>query len=328
MKKVWMLGAAAFLLSAVFLMLPAAADAFVPRVSLTRPVSVSGTAELLVNGLIEQQAQTELYPDIPLVIEEVFADAGDEVSAGQPLASVDVTATKEAVLSLLKTAEVVPKEYLEAFSEIRLDESLLSVVIPKTLNAPASGVLLSTALSPGKLLSPQSPAAVVGKGKILRVKLAVPEEMIGEVKVGDVVVFKTSATGPARHGAIVTQIAPAAEQNISGTIQQTVIYVYAVVCTDTGRLRPGYSVTASVKQQHEEENAFLVPYEAVLQDENGTEYVYLYEKNRAVRCDVTTGEEYETGIAVTAGLDGMEILVENASMISRDGMMIAWKEQG
>ena len=70
----------------------------------------------------------------------------------------------------------------------------------------------------------------------------------------------------------------------------------------------------------------LVPYEAVLQDDVGTEYVYLYESGRAVRRDVVTGEEYETGIAITEGLAGTELLVENASEITRDGMVIAWKE--
>ena len=70
----------------------------------------------------------------------------------------------------------------------------------------------------------------------------------------------------------------------------------------------------------------LVPYEAVLQDDVGTEYVYLYESGRAVRRDVITGEEYETGIAITEGLAGTELLVENASEITRDGMVIAWKE--
>ena len=63
-----------------------------------------------------------------------------------------------------------------------------------------------------------------------------------------------------------------------------------------------------------------------MQDDVGTEYVYLYESGRAVRRDVVTGEEYETGIAITEGLAGTELLVENASEITRDGMVIAWKE--
>ena len=326
-KKYWILTVAAVLFSAVFLFLPAMADGLVTRVELTRPSAVSAVSDILVTGIVEQQAQTELYPEIPLVIKEVLADAGDTVSAGQPIATVDLNATKEALVSLLKAAEVVPEKYLEAFSDVHVDESMLSAVIPETLCAPASGTLLTTLLSPGKLVTPQSPAAVIGKGGTLRIKLSVPEDVIGTVKTGDLAVFKTNATGTSRYGAIVTKIAPAAEQTISGTSQQTVVYVYATVCTDATNLRPGYTVTASIKNaQQTNATAMLVPYEAVLQDDEGTEYVYLYENNRAIRRDVETGEEYETGVAVTKGLNGTEVLVENASEITRDGMVIAWKE--
>ncbi len=326
-KKYWILTATAVLLSALFLFLPAMTDGLVTRVVLTRPAAVSAASDILVSGIVEQQAQTELYTEIPVVIGEVLADAGDTVSAGQPIATVDLNATKNALVSLLKAVEVIPEEYLAAFSNVHVDESMLSAVIPETLSAPASGTLLTSSLSPGQLITPQSPAAVIGKGGTLRVKLTVPEDAIETVKAGNLAVFKTSATGAKRYGAIVTQISPAAEQTISGTSQQTVVYVYATVCTDAAELRPGYTVMASIKDtEHSNETTMLVPYEAVLQDDVGTEYVYLYESGRAVRRDVVTGEEYETGIAITEGLAGTELLVENASEITRDGMVIAWKE--
>ena len=127
----------------------------------------------------------------------------------KPIATVDLNATKNALVSLLKAVEVIPEEYLAAFSNVHVDESMLSAVIPETLSAPASGTLLTSSLSPGQLITPQSPAAVIGKGGTLRVKLTVPEDAIETVKAGNLAVFKTSATGAKRYGAIVTQISPA-----------------------------------------------------------------------------------------------------------------------
>lgn len=327
MKKYWILTAAAVLLSAVFLFLPAIADQFVTRVVLTKAASISDATDVLVNGVVEQQVQTEVYPEIPLVVNEVLVEVGDEVSAGQPLATVDLNATKKALLSLLKATDIIPEEYLDAFSDIRVDENVLSAVIPETITAPASGVLLSSSLTPGGLVTTASAAAVVGKGNILRVKLTVPEESIAEVSAGDLVVFKTEATGTKRYGAIVTQVSPSAEQTVSGTSQQTVVYVYATVGTDIDGLRPGYTVTASIKNAEEQKKTVLVvPYEAVLQDDEGQEYVYIYENNRAVRRNIVTGEEYETGVAVSYGLNGDEMIVQDASQITRDGAVIAWKE--
>ena len=122
--------------------------------------------------------------------------------------TVDLNATKNALVSLLEAVEVIPEEYLAAFSNVHVDESMLSAVIPETLSAPASGTLLTSSLSPGQLVTPQSPAAVIGKDGTLRVKLTVPEDAIGTVKAGNLAVFKTSATGAKRYGAIVTQIPP------------------------------------------------------------------------------------------------------------------------
>lgn len=150
-KKYWILTATAVLLSALFLFLPAMTDGLVTRVVLTRPAAVSAASDILVSGIVEQQTQTELYPEIPVVIEEVLADPGDTVSAGQPIATVDLNATKNALVSLLEAVEVIPEEYLAAFSNVHVDESMLSAVIPETLSAPASGTLLTSSLSPGQL---------------------------------------------------------------------------------------------------------------------------------------------------------------------------------
>ena len=127
-KKYWILTATAVLLSALFLFLPAMTDGLVTRVVLTRPAAVSAASDILVSGIVEQQAQTKLYTEIPVVIGEVLADAGDTVSAGQPIATVDLNATKNALVSLLKAVEVIPEEYLAAFSNVHVDESMLSAV--------------------------------------------------------------------------------------------------------------------------------------------------------------------------------------------------------
>lgn len=315
------------LLAAAFLLLPFGAELAVAEVTLTKPAVISAAEDLDVSGVVEQQYQSEWMSEIPLVIGEVYCEVGDPVKAGATVASVDVQATKEALLSLVEAASLIPEEYLAAFSDIRLDDSLLSAVIPDSITAPASGILLSSAMSPGTLLLPQQTGFCIGQNEALRVKLTVLEEEIRQVQEGDLVVFTANGTGKRLYGAIVTKIAPAAEQTVIGTSQRTTVAVYATLCTDTAGLKPGYTVTASVKDSDTADaTALVVPYEAVLQDESGVEYVYLYEEGIAVRRDIISGTEYASGLAVMAGLSGEETIVENAAAVPGDGSAVLWRD--
>lgn len=312
---------------AILLCLPIGAENAVARVSLTRPAVISAAEETAAGGVIEQPHRVSWTPEIPLVLGEVYAAAGDTVQAGDVLAKVDLAATKEALFGLLETAAHIPAEYLAAFSQIRIDESLLSAVIPEAVTANAEGILLSSSLSSGALLLPQQEAYTVGQAGALCVKLNVAETEIRRVQEGDLVVFRTSGTGAKLYGAIVTKIAPAAQQTVSGTSLATTVTVYADICTDADGLKPGYTVTASVKDgDTAEDTATVVPYEAVLQDENGVEYVYLYENGYAVRRDIISGTEYSEGLAVTAGLFGEETVIADASAVPYDGSAVLWEE--
>ena len=66
-------------------------------------------------------------------------------------------------------------------------------------------------------------------------------------------------------------------------------------------LKPNFTATARIVTDSPQQ-VLLAPYEAVRQDENGQEYVYLYSKGSAIRRDITTGREYADGAEVLSGL--------------------------
>lgn len=71
----------------------------------------------------------------------------------------------------------------------------------------------------------------------------------------------------------------------------------------------GYSAKGKIVTSESQE--FLVPYEAIQAEENGTEYVFLQKNGRAKKQYVTTGKEYEDGIAVTKGLSSGDLVLSN-----------------
>ena len=71
-----------------------------------------------------------------------------------------------------------------------------------------------------------------------------------------------------------------------------------------------------------------MPYECVLQDEGGNEYVYAYADGRAVRRDIVSGEEWSTGFHVVSGLQAGDQVILNPDRISRDGEAVTAREEG
>ena len=325
MKKGLLIVLPAVLVAAICFLLPTFVSSAVTPVSFLYPTQTNVSTGVLATGRLEKQMQVDVTPDFPVVIKEYAVYPGDTVEAGDVVAYVDVVQTKEMLLTLAQTASIIPEEYKDVISNISLDESVLSSVIPSAIYASAGGTVLSTGVFAGEVASTTDTVAVIARGEELVAILEVDESEVESVEVGDRVIIKASATGSKQYGGLVAEVAPAAQQVLAGTQQQTVVQVRAVLSSDAKELRPGYSVSAEI-QKKDAKAVLTVPYEAVLQDDNGEEYVYVYESGRAVRHNVVTGEEFADCVAIVSGIEEDDILIGEASLIRRDGAFVTQKE--
>ena len=325
MKKRLLVLLPAILITAFFLSLPLFVGSAVTPVSFSYPTQTNDSAGVLASGRIEKEMQINVTSEFPVVIKEYAVYPGDSVQAGDVIAYVDVMQTKEMLLTLAQTASIIPEEYKDVLSNIKLDESLLSSVIPPAVYAPANGTVLSVGVFVGEMASPTDTVAVVARGDTLVTVLEVDESEVESIAVGDRVIVKASATGGKQYGGIVTEIAPAAQQVFSGTQQQTVVQVRACLSSQADELRPGYPVSAQI-QKKDQKTVLTVPYESVAQDDDGQEYVYVYEDGRAVRRDVVTGKEFSDCVAIESGIDKEDLIIGEAAQILRDGVRVTQKE--
>ena len=86
-------------------------------------------------------------------------------------------------------------------------------------------------------------------------------------------------------------------------------------------LRLGLTATADIVVD-EQENGLVVPYGCVLQDDDGQEYVYLYQNGQAVKRVIETGWELRDGFQVVSGLSAGEGLITEPALISEEDMPI------
>ena len=128
---------------------------------------------------------------------------------------------------------------------------------------------------------------------------------------------------------MLTELASSARQQIVGTVTDTV--VDAVVMFDQDQMDPSLRVGLNAKaavRVSSTPDALVVPYECVLQDEEGNEYVYAYTAGRAVRRDIVSGEEWSTGFHVVSGLQAGDTVILDPGKIARDGTAVVVREEG
>jgi RND family efflux transporter MFP subunit len=194
------------------------------RVTATQPAQ-----SLSLPGELESYFQTDIFPRVSSYVRVLHADIGDHVRQGQVLAELDapeLTAAVSEALSKVKTAEATFSASRGVFRRLRqtartpgavsllnLDEARtrtvsdsLGVVAARShyqaasqmtsylrITAPFTGVITDRTLAAGAFVGPGGQAAVplfkLKQIDRLRLRLAVPEAYVGDIKAGGPVQF-------------------------------------------------------------------------------------------------------------------------------------------
>lgn len=254
-------------------------------------------------GKVELADSKDVFFEYPCVAGTVFVKKGQTVKAGDPLFEVDAEATK-AVLSTMGTP---------------LPESVQTVTA-HTVYAPVSGVVSEVNVQQGQITDHTGPCAVISPGNGVQITAAVREKYLQKVKVGQTVeIHGVGFEKPTYYGKVVA-LSDTAHQQYVGTVSETV--VDAVIAFDEGEiddsLRVGLGATAAVVVDTVE-NGLLIPYSCIRQNEDGKEYVYVYDGNgMAVQTALTDAKEYAAGVLVVSGISQGDRLVQDPDRLSKE----------
>ena len=278
-----------------------------------QPQAVEQT--VVCTGTVESADSRNLYLDTPCIAGQVFFSAGQKVNKGDVLFTVDVDATKDALAA-------VGSSGLGGISGEALEG-----LIQKEVTAPVTGVLTALNIKTGTLSDSAKPCAVISSSESLQIKVAVREKDLKGIAIGQSVQVSGTAFSKSTYPGTVTYISPSARQQYVGSVSETV--VDATVTLDPSSLddslRMGLSAKASVVVSSQD-NALIVPYDCILQDENNKEFVYVYQEGRALRRDIVTGEGFSDGCLVSSGLSRGDRVVMEPGLVKKDGEEILPKE--
>jgi membrane fusion protein, multidrug efflux system len=140
-------------------------------------------------------------------------------------------------------ALLVSSEASEKLAEKKLSDA--------TIRAPFPGSIKTRDVHPGEYLRVQSPVMVLVRTDRLRARLAVPEQWAGWVKDGVIVDVQVEAFPGETFQGKISRINPAVAQD-SRTFEAE-----ALLANQSGKLKPGFFVQASIPSEKEEKTIFL-----------------------------------------------------------------------
>ena len=269
------------------------------------------------------------------VVQDIFVEEGDIVTAGAPLAQLDTTRlalevdrTRTNIESfdrahkrarqLLDTSMISPEIYDQALYNLERENATLALQLYEmeeaTIRAPIAGVITLRHIKLGNTLSPNSPAFELKQADSMEAVLNVPEKELIKINEGQLAIVSIDALNDRDFEGVVERIAPEVDAS-SGTFRVTV-----ALENPDNILKPGMFVRVNVRFDSSE-NTLLVNREAVVtqRDENT---VFVVRDGLAMRQFVELGYAMGGDVEILNGLDeGDEVIVTGQNGL-KDGTSV------
>lgn len=266
-----------------------------PKTGVTRVKEMVYTDSVSAKGEVAKRDSKVIQSEMPLAVSGVHVKNGDSVDVGQKIISVDRYLTARKIMTSSQYSSLLSMSGAGATSY----EDILAM-IPQQITSDVAGTIESVNVSKGDFITADYTIASLIGSDGLMVVVPVSENVISKVQVGQVAVITGSGFNKEYSGTV-EEIAGEAKKEYVGTTQDTVVEVKIRFTDADDSIRVGY--TAKVKiLTSDEKTVRIVPYEAVMEDENNREYVYVFNGGVAVRKDIQTGLELQDGVEVLEGV--------------------------
>ncbi len=198
-------------------------------------------------------------------------------------------------------------------SEARLN-AIIARMDERLIRAPFSGMLGFRQISPGSLVSPQTPITTLDDIETLRLEFNIPETAFGALQRGDRIVALSAAYPGKTFNGEVISVSPRIDPVTRS------VSVRAAVPNPNLELRPGMLMTLSLIASERE--ALVISEAAVLQ-KNGRSLVYVANADMQVfERDIVIQQRRRGTVEVASGLQPGERIVVDGIMGVRNGAKV------
>lgn len=317
MKKYIILGVVTIILFAGTLLIPDIVEDNLPKTSVVQMKEIDYVKYVSSQGEIAQRNQKFLVTDFPLIVDEVKISNGESVKKGQTILTVnkEETARKAASLSSYSSIANLPSD----MAGISYEDIIKK--LPSQIVSTVDGKIDTVSAQDGQMLEQGAViASLVSTGDLVA-NISIPENKISDIALGQKVIITGSGFGDKEYNGTIRSISSTAKKSYVGTSQETVVQVVASIDDCDDKVKAGYTIEAKIVIQ-DQRKINIVPYETVMQDDTGDEFVYVLKDGTALRKNIETGLELSEGVQVVSGVDDTEPIIATPSKIKENGSKV------
>lgn len=317
MKKYIALFSVTILIISAIVYTPTAISMFLPRARLVMLSEQTYSEYVSANGSVTEKSIKNISTEYPIVPKKINFEVGDDLKAGEVIATVDKTATQSAIMQIYQTApEMIPANLSNAISKSSGDTEAISQLIPDKILSNTQGRITSLNISVGVLCNP-GVIATISDVDNLCVKVSINESDISKIKRGQKAEITGAAFGSKQYTGTISKIFPTATKQIVSTSQQTVVDVLIDLDKCDKDIKVGFTACANIKVS-DEKKINILPYESISQDDDGNEYVFVYKNGRARKKNIVTGISIKSGQQILKGITKNDFVIYKSKDINDD----------
>lgn len=277
-------------------------------------------------GTLRADAEAEVATEVDGRLLSIEADLGDQVAAGQVLASLDSatldaqlreatanlqkTTTEEARAAKLKAQGVMSQQEYDTISSAQrvalARRDVLAIHLGHTkIRAPFAGRIAKRLVDVGNYVRTGTPIFVLVADDPLRLRGEVPERFVSELKIGQDVRGSVEAYPDDVLTGRLARISAAADST------SRALTVEATVPNPDGRLKVGFFCKAAILT-HTDAEALVVPVEALVNFAGVTRVFVVDDGGTARTRPVRTGLSLGTKVEIVEGLSRGERVATSA----------------
>lgn len=293
-------------------------------------------------GTLRANAEAEVATEVDGRLLEMSADLGDQVAAGQVLASLDSatleaqlreatanlqkTSNEEARARRLKEEGVMSQQEFDTISSAQgmalARRDVLAIHLGHTkIRAPFAGRIAKRMVDAGNYVRVGTPIFVLVADDPLRLRGEVPERFVSELKVGQDVRGYVEAYPDDVLAGRLSRISAAADS------ASRALTVEALVPNPGGKLKVGFFCKAAILTRTDSE-ALVVPAEAVVNFAGVTRVFVVDESGTARSREVRTGLSLGPKIEVISGLEPDDRVATSALGRLSEGTKVVVRSAG
>jgi RND family efflux transporter MFP subunit len=293
------------------------------------------------SGTVEESSSSTLSFSVGGTVKSIAVSAGQRVSRGQLIATLDASQVKSALdaaeatleqaqdaysrLAKLRENNSLPEiQWVEVESKLKQAQSAYSIskknLSDTQLYAPFSGYIKEKSVEVGTNVMPGSPVVNLVTVDNVKVCISVPETEISKIAIGNEVKIQVAALGDR------TFVGKINEKGVAANSISRSYEVKALVHNPDNALLPGMLCTLYVGNSDATQAAIVVPTSVVQLDSSNRNFVWVAADGKAVRKYVELGKYEGDKVVIASGLNpGDNLIVEGHQKVS-DNMQITIKK--